>query len=504
MATPLRRRLAEALRRAVLPVTGLCALAWFLVRVVPRPSRAAYPCQRAAFPLASGFVLWLVSLAASLVGLRQARALFERGRLTLAGVVLAAAVTAGGHAVWQGTRAADAAPAAERFRASEGANVPMGTPVGIHPGRVAWIHDAAATRWDGTTGRWWEDSNTDPERVAAMLSQGVQGLTGEATDAAAWDALFRHFNSTHDRGDRGYRAWERIAVKLNNNQAGNATTRGNESFNAPQLVAELVRQLVEVAGVAPGDITLIDATRYAPVPVRDAVQAVAPGVRFVSYAAAAGNDAHVRDPDSQIRWSQPLVLEEKGGNPTYLPTVVTEASYLINLAGLKAHNLAGVSLTAKNHFGTISASYASGAATMNSPHAAGLHAYASVHTFGGGSGGGDGHACEGTQGLRGVAFRGVLVRGAGHAAPGRDLDACPGWGPRLEAGSRRHYPRPIRLPGLRRRAQAPEGLREPFRCQRLPVAGDALCGCGADGMRRLRQRGPARCVGADQGGAAVA
>jgi len=38
-------------------VMGLGSLAWFLVRVIPKPSRAAYPCQRAAAPLASGFIL---------------------------------------------------------------------------------------------------------------------------------------------------------------------------------------------------------------------------------------------------------------------------------------------------------------------------------------------------------------------------------------------------------------------------------------------------------------
>ncbi len=37
---------------------GLGSLLWFLIRVIPKPSRAAYPCQRAAFPFASGFLLW--------------------------------------------------------------------------------------------------------------------------------------------------------------------------------------------------------------------------------------------------------------------------------------------------------------------------------------------------------------------------------------------------------------------------------------------------------------
>jgi len=44
----------------VLPVIiGAGSLIWFLIRVIPKPSRATYPCQRAAFPLASSFIIWL-------------------------------------------------------------------------------------------------------------------------------------------------------------------------------------------------------------------------------------------------------------------------------------------------------------------------------------------------------------------------------------------------------------------------------------------------------------
>ena len=37
--------------RWTLPITGLAALIWFLIRVVPKPSRAAYPCQWAGCSL---------------------------------------------------------------------------------------------------------------------------------------------------------------------------------------------------------------------------------------------------------------------------------------------------------------------------------------------------------------------------------------------------------------------------------------------------------------------
>lgn len=46
-------------------IVGFIALCWFLIRVIPKPSRAAYPCQRAAFPIASSFIIWIVSLFSS-------------------------------------------------------------------------------------------------------------------------------------------------------------------------------------------------------------------------------------------------------------------------------------------------------------------------------------------------------------------------------------------------------------------------------------------------------
>ena len=41
------------------PVIGLVALGWVIIRVLPKPSRASYPCQQAAIPVAVGFLAWL-------------------------------------------------------------------------------------------------------------------------------------------------------------------------------------------------------------------------------------------------------------------------------------------------------------------------------------------------------------------------------------------------------------------------------------------------------------
>ena len=40
---------------------GLFSTIWFLVRVIPKPSRANYPCMQTAAPLMSAFVMYLLS-----------------------------------------------------------------------------------------------------------------------------------------------------------------------------------------------------------------------------------------------------------------------------------------------------------------------------------------------------------------------------------------------------------------------------------------------------------
>jgi len=47
-------------------ITGLLSLIWFLIRVIPKPGRAAYPCMQATFPIASSFVIWLIGSLASI------------------------------------------------------------------------------------------------------------------------------------------------------------------------------------------------------------------------------------------------------------------------------------------------------------------------------------------------------------------------------------------------------------------------------------------------------
>lgn len=75
-------------------VIGIVSLLWFLFRVVPKPSRASYPCMQTAFPIASSFVLWLIGSVGSIVLFRKVPGAMRNSRyfkvagLALSGVLL--------------------------------------------------------------------------------------------------------------------------------------------------------------------------------------------------------------------------------------------------------------------------------------------------------------------------------------------------------------------------------------------------------------------------------
>jgi len=328
--------------------TGLASLIWFLVRVIPKPSRALYPCQRAAAPLASGFVIWLVGLLSFKAIYGLAANLSRSTRYALPAAALAGALVA----VWLPLGVTDDAAAEAAFVPSDAPNTPIGVGKGIFPGRVVWAHEPDAARWDGKTGDWWDDANTDQRLVGAMLSDSIRSLTGKKTDKEAWDALFRYFNQTHNAPGAGYRAGEKIAIKINENQNRSGDWTTGQAVPSPHMIYALVDELIEVAGVRGENITVYDPSRSIGKAIVRKIRANSnadfQAVRFVAKQAAAnGQIAAEFDPSNSIHFADPNLPE------AYLPKTVTEATYLINFALLRAHILFGVTLTAKNHFGEV-------------------------------------------------------------------------------------------------------------------------------------------------------
>jgi uncharacterized protein (DUF362 family) len=252
--------------------------------------------------------------------------------------------------------------AAGPFKPSEGANHPLGEGQGVYPGRVVWVRDPAAASWDGATGHWWDDAYTNQKLVHAMASRLVQNLAGTKNDKQAWDALFRGFNNAHRLGSSGYRPGERIAIKVNCNQdrspewgAAAGPRPAPNGLPSPHAIVALVTQLIEMAGVRGEDIMIYDATgiRNVGQPIRARIQANSnPQFQAVKFLVGtdygmAGRMSPVPDLGNPIRFAK---SELPAG---YLPRQVTEAKYMINMALLRPHGMAGVTLTAKNHFGSV-------------------------------------------------------------------------------------------------------------------------------------------------------
>ena len=65
--------------KIVFILMGVASTLWFLIRVIPKPQRAAYPCMQAAAPVMSGFVIYLVTLAGSVMFFKKAFSRFKQG-----------------------------------------------------------------------------------------------------------------------------------------------------------------------------------------------------------------------------------------------------------------------------------------------------------------------------------------------------------------------------------------------------------------------------------------
>ena len=84
--------------KVVFIITGIAATIWFLERVIPELSRAAYPCMKVASPFLSGFIIYLLSVWSIIVAARNtgSRILYSRYIATfllVTGVVVVMAET---------------------------------------------------------------------------------------------------------------------------------------------------------------------------------------------------------------------------------------------------------------------------------------------------------------------------------------------------------------------------------------------------------------------------
>jgi hypothetical protein len=361
----------------LLPVIGFLALVWFLFRVIEKPSRVSYPCVRAAAPLASGFVAWAAGLF-----IVPAAALKLRGkvqpRVVWAALLALALLIGGGMVVCRGS--GTNYPNAR----TEAPNSPMGTARGLFPGRVVWVWNPAATN-ENCTNRpgdgWFLPRNNDQPAIDQMLSDGLRALTGKETDAAAWDAVFKFYNGRRGASG-GYGRGQKIFIKIN------ATSSWGGNFDPadlskipnmfyavaetdPALVLSVLRQLVHVVKADQTDIYIGDPMKHVYKHAYDLWHAEFSAVHYLDhdYGAEKGRERVAFTQRPVIFYSDRGTVMRAGGMndsssgpPTESDTLCAlfeTADYVLNIPALKGHKRAGVTMFAKNHFGSNGRSDAS-------------------------------------------------------------------------------------------------------------------------------------------------
>ena len=375
-------------------VLGIISVIWLLLRVIPKPSRINYPCQRMAAANTVAFITWLFGTALSLSLLKKARGKWRESKIPVATMLIIFAIVTGAATLmltsFDEIRAAFQEKA-EIFTPTD-LNQPIGTGTGIYPGRVAWAHDSAAVSYNPkvANGFYWDDHNTDPEKVDSMFTYAIDGVTGATRTDYAWDALFRYTNQKLGKPDFGYSPGEKIAIKANL-VMGLAGGKDQASCPgpSPQLLMAIIKDLIEEIQVPGEMITVYDVSARIPdyimKPFKNHINSEFRDVRFVGnpkYNTEGRYISAEADLDVKIHFADTTVAD------IYLVKSLTEADYFINMGNMKGHTMAGVTFCAKNLYGSVfipdavaTVNYGDGFGPKNMDEHSGLHKCAAVHDF---------------------------------------------------------------------------------------------------------------------------
>ena len=327
---------------------GIGATIWFLIRVIPKPSRAAYPCQRAAFPLAAGFIIGLLGVREAIISRYPRLGKFILSRKAIAILITAIVLTT---SFEYGVSSSINFVPKPAWVPTDAPNTPMGEAKGIFPGRVTWVRDSTATNWNSEfgEGHWWDEKFTDQEKVSSMMNKSLLALTGASTASEAWDKIFTFYNTAHNKGNKGFQKGQKIAVKINCNNAYEGYGDVDNQIDASkQTVLGILRQLVNEAKIDQKDILVYEAIRVIPDHIYNPCHKEFPEVKWMD---SKGDSINGRLP---VVWRE-NTIEYSGTTKcgTGIPQLVYNVDYLINMTLVKGHPSVGITLTAKNHYGTI-------------------------------------------------------------------------------------------------------------------------------------------------------
>lgn len=325
-----------------------------MFRTGTKPSRIAYPCQRAAlsqslvlfavFPFSfrciihflkyrlnwnaiSGLAIALALISAITFSSSVAydKMLSIRNRIQLKKISAElAGVSVGGMALSSPAQAA----------------VPS-------PHRVVMVHNSNAASWHNQSIDYW--NMISQTAVDDMVYRGLKELTGTSSVSAAWRVLIPN-----------YQPHQKIAIKVNNNNVGFwgdwPTDRDDDIDAIIEPVNAIVKSLQEAFGsdISGADIWVYES--YKTFFGASFMDKAIGGIQF--YSAQSGGPANTHltafsgtAPDSVItfRYNPALSLA--------LNDVVANANYLINIPIVKKHGDGSATLGFKNHYGSIETDY---------------------------------------------------------------------------------------------------------------------------------------------------
>lgn len=328
-------------------IISIAATIWFLIRVVPKPSRATYPCMRATAPFMSALVIYLLSVwGSSAAYLNFKRNWIKTNYLTAIGFLVVLLISSILPIIYINKTAYSTN--SNGVLQSNQANTPFGSAIGYYPGRVVWVHNPDATNENckNIKGDYWYQ-NTDKEVVQNMMSDAILQLTDSKVVKEGWDKIFRNFNVRHGKGKTGYQPGEKIVIKINTTNTSETQFEYGARMDAtPEVLYAVLKQLIEEVGVKQEDIVAGDPYRVFANPLWNLCHTAFPNVHYIDGFGKNGRE------QTKISSTEALVFSDKKVK-SRLPADYMNADYMINIPCLKSHSSAGISVAAKNHQGSV-------------------------------------------------------------------------------------------------------------------------------------------------------
>ncbi|MFH0755707.1 MAG: T9SS type A sorting domain-containing protein [Bacteroidota bacterium] len=361
---PKTGRPVKALKKWALPLFSILALIWVLVRVIPKPQRAAYPCMKVAIPFASSLLIYLSGLLASAMVFKKAFRKMVQSKFLAAGFLVLAGLGVGFFTLLSNEKDlyAGSSSTVDEFVDPLGPNAPIGEAKGVMPGRVVWVHNPDATNescqpkvfGDG----YFLDKNCDQELVDTMLITAMLEVTGKETEEEAWSSVFTYFNSTHNKGEVGYTEGEKIYIKINAVHAWTTnkdlSIRNDGSYGnvdtSPQVILAVLRRLINKAGVPEEAIYIGDPYTQVFKHIYEKLHAEFPAVHYMSRGDYDNRDKLTMTNTDTLKYSDRGTVLDKEYDTFYDCTVF--ADYVLSIPAIKGHRWGGVTFFAKNHFGS--------------------------------------------------------------------------------------------------------------------------------------------------------